>query len=77
MRFYPEFNLGPLFLLNDLATKIYEMKKREFVYKVKPSGQLATYFTKLKNHEEGAAVDTHRTIEVEKAHLPTNLWNNL
>ena len=58
MRFYPEFNLGPLFLLNDLATEIYEMKKREFVYKVKPSGQLATYFTKLKNHEEGAAVDS-------------------
>jgi hypothetical protein len=44
---------------------------------VNPSGQLATYSTQLKHHEEGASVDTHRTIEVEKAHLPTSLWNNL
>ena len=77
MHSHSEFNLGPLFLLNDLAAKIYEMKSREFVYRMKPSGQLATYFTQLKNHVEGAAVDTHRKIEVEKAHLPTSLWNDL
>lgn len=73
---YSEFNLGPLFLLDDLATKVYEMKRREFVFRLKPSGQLATYFTQLKNHVEGAAVDTHRMLEVEKAHLPTTLWKN-
>jgi hypothetical protein len=47
------------------------------VFRLKPSGHLATYFTQLKNHVEGAAVDTHRKLEVEKAHLTTSLWNNL
>ena len=30
------------------------MKKRELVYKTKPSGQLASYYGKLNNHIEGA-----------------------
>ena len=71
---YPEFNLGPLFLLKDLASIIYERMKKNYVYKRKPSGRLSTYFTQLKNHIEGSAVDTHRNLEVDKAHLPVSLW---
>ena len=50
------------------------MKNREFVYRKKPTGRLATYFPRLRNHVEGAAVDTHRRLEVERAHLPVSLW---
>ena len=74
---YPEFNLGPLFMLKDLASQIYEKKKRNYVFKRKPSGHLATYFTRLRNNVEGSAVDTHRRLEAEKAHLPTSIWNSV
>ena len=70
----PEFNLGPLFCLQDLATKIFEIKKCKFVYKTKTRGQLASYYGKLNNHIKGAAVDTYRKLEVENAHLPISLW---
>ena len=50
------------------------MKKRELVYKTKPSGQLASYYGKLNNHIEGAAVDTYSKLEVQKAHLTISLW---
>ena len=74
---YPEFNLGPLFMLKDLASQIYEKKKRNYVFKRKPSGRLATYFTRLRDNVEGSAVDTHRRLEAEKAHLPTSIWNSV
>ena len=70
----PECNLGPLFLLKDLASLIYEKKNKNYVYKRKPSGRLATYYTQLRDHVEGSAVDTHRRLEAEKARLPTGLW---
>ena len=31
-------------------------------------------FARLRDHVEGSAVDTHRRLEAEKAHLPTSLW---
>lgn len=60
--------------MKDLACLIYEKTKRNYVFKRKPCGRLATYFTQLNNHVEGAAVDTHRRQEAEKAHLPISLW---
>ena len=57
-----------------MVYNIYNMKNREFVYRKKPTGRLATYFPRLRNHVEGAAVDTHRRLEVERAPLPVSLW---
>ena len=71
---YPEFNLGPLFLLKDLAGLIYEKRKKNYVFKRKPGGSLVSHFSLLRDTVEGAAVDTHRKVEIEKAHLPTSLW---
>ena len=64
-------------MLKDLASQIYEKNKRNYVFKRKPSGHLATYFTRLRNNVEGSAVDTHRRLEAEKAHLPTSIWNSV
>ena len=61
-------------MMKDLACMIYEKKKKQYVYQKKPSGQLSTYFARLRDHEEGSAVDTHRRLEAEKAHLPTSIW---
>ena len=57
-----------------MVYNIYNMKNREFVYRKKPTGCLATYFPRLCNHVEGAAVDTLRRQEVERAHMPVSLW---
>ena len=70
----PEFNLGPLFLLDSVAQKMFEMKKRDYVYKKTSSGNLSTHFSRLADCREGAAVSTLRRLEVDKAHLPTDLW---
>ena len=64
-------------MMKDLASQIYEKNKRNYVFKRKPSGRLATYFKQLRDHVEGSAVDTHRRIEAEKAHLPTSIWKSV
>ena len=42
---------------------------KNYVFKRKPGGSLVSHFSKLRG-----AVDTHRKVEIEKAHLPTSLW---
>ena len=69
-----EFNLGPLHLLHNLAEKIYDLKPVKYICRKTPAGSLATHFSRLRNHEEGAAVDTFRKMGEERAHLPTRLW---
>ena len=70
----PEFNLGPLFLLDMVAQKMFAMKKRDFIYRKTSAGTLSTHFSRLADCREGAAVSTLRKLEVDKAHLPTALW---
>ena len=47
---------------------------KNYVFKRKPGGSLVSHFSKLRDTVEGTAVDTHRKVEIEKAHLPTSLW---
>ena len=61
-------------MLEDLAETIYSLRKKEYVYKRTPKGELATRFSRLRDPEEGAAVATFRQLERDKAHMPTNLW---
>ena len=71
----PEFNLGPLFKMEGLVQKVYELKRREYVYKKKPSGALSTHY--LVDPEEGSSTRTYRRIQVEKSHLPMQFWEQL
>ena len=72
---YLEFNLGPLFLRGNLAEKIFNLKKKDYVYKKYSSGQLATRYSHLVDCDEDAAVSTKRRLQEEKAHMPTDIWN--
>ena len=71
---FPAFNLGPLFLLDNLAKKIFDLKKREYIYKKTKTGHLSSHFSDLSDVTEGSAVATYRRLQVEKAHLPTSIW---
>jgi len=71
----PEFNLGPLFLLHNLAERMLGLRKRDYLYRRKAhNGPLSSHFSRLANHEEGAAVSILRKVDVDKAHLPVKLW---
>ena len=71
----PEFNLGLLHLLGDVAEKIYDLKFREYVYRqTKKKGIFNTRISRLANPEEGSAVKSWRKREGDKAHLPVDLW---
>ena len=71
----PEFNLGPLHLLRNVAEKMYELKPREYVYRqTKKKGIFNTRTSRLADPEEGSAVKSWRQQEVQKAHLPVDLW---
>ena len=72
---YFEFNLGSLFLCGNLAEKIFNLKKKEYVYKRYSSGQLATHYSHMVDCDEDAAVSTARRLQEEKAHMPTDIWN--
>ena len=71
----PEFNLGPLHLLHNVAEKMYELKPREYVYRqTKKKGIFNTRALRLADPEEGSAVKSFRQQQVQKAHLPVDLW---
>ena len=75
--FVPEFNLGLLFKMENLVRKVYELKRREYVYKKKASGALFSHFQNLVDPEEGSSTSTYRRIQMEKSHLPMKFWENL
>ena len=59
----PEFNLGPLFLLQWLAEKMYELKHQEFIYrKNTKTGFFNTRLSQLADAAEGSAVKTWREM---------------
>jgi hypothetical protein len=57
-----------------LAEKMYNLRRREYVYKKTATGGLASHFSRLADSKEGSAVKTHRRLEVEKAHMPVDMW---
>ena len=63
--------------MEGLVSKIYSLKKREFIFKRKASGALVTPITKLVNHVEGSSTNTYRRIQCEKSHLPVNFFEDM
>ena len=70
-----EFNVGPVFLLNNMIEKLYNLRKRDFIYKTNEEGIMSSHFSKVVDSEEGSAVKTYRKQQLEKAHLPVDIWN--
>ena len=50
---------------------MYTMRPREYVY-----GSLATHWSRLADVDSGSAVKTYRQLQIEKAHLPVELWES-
>ena len=73
----PEFNLGPLHLLNDVAQQMYDLKYREYIYRKTQGGLFKTRPSRLADAEEGSAVKSRRETEVNKAHLPVEMWKKM
>ena len=71
---YLKFNLGPLFMMEDVIQAVYDLKNKEYIYKRKASGALSTHFSLLADHVEGSAIKAYRETQVKKAHLPVKLW---
>ena len=71
---FAEFNLGPLFALDQLVEKMYNLNPRQYTYSRTATGKLSTHFSRLADTEEGSSVKTYRKRQVDKAHLPLNVW---
>ena len=70
-----EFNLGPLFLLENLADEIYRLRPRDYIYRRKENGALSSFYKRLADPVEGSSVTTYRSQQMERAHLPVTLWS--
>ena len=73
----PEFNLGPLHELEPLIKKVYELRRHEYIYKRKASGNLVSHFSVLADPEEGSSIKTYRKRQSEKCHLPIKFFSEL
>ena len=63
--------------MEGLVNKIYSLKKREFIFKRKVSGALATPITQFINYVEDSSTKTYRRIQCEKSHLPVNFFEDM
>ena len=55
---------------------MYTMNPREYVLKKCEDGSLATRWSRLADVNTGSAVKTYRQLQIEKAHLPIELWES-
>ena len=62
-------------MMDKTIDKMFHMKKREYIYRRKESGELASHFSYLADVEQGSAVKTFRKQQQEKARLPVDIWN--
>ena len=69
-----EFNLGPPFLLEGLARRMFCLRRTNYLYKKKPDGSFATRISRLKDLEHGCTITNYRNRQVDKSHLPVDLW---
>ena len=62
--------------LDEAVHLMYTMRPREYVYKKSEDGSLATHWSRLADVDSGSAVKTYRQLQIEKAHLPVELWES-
>ena len=65
-------NLGPQLLLEPLMKTVYEMDKKEYLYKLTSTGVFA--IRGLKEYELGAAIRGRRKAEEEASRFPKQFW---
>ena len=55
---------------------MFTMRPREYVYKKSEDGSFAIHWSRLADVDSGSTVKTYRQLQIEKAHLPVELWES-
>ena len=63
--------------MEGLVNKIFNLKKRDYIYKKKCTGVLSTHFSQLTDPIEGSSTSTYRRIQCDKSHLPIKFWEGM
>ena len=70
---YLEFNLGPTYLTEKLVRSVYELRKKEYLYKETSVGGLTHWVTERVD-SCGSALKTYRKEQLEKSCFPAEFW---
>ena len=66
--------LGPTFMSEKLVEEVYQLRKKDYLYKETSTGELATHYTHLVDKNHGAAIRTYRAEQELKSRLPRAFW---
>ena len=53
---------------------MYELRKKEYLYKENNQGSLVTSVSRLADEQFGSALKTFRKIQEEKSMFPSEFW---
>ena len=70
---YLEFNLGPTYLTEKLVRSVYELCKKEYLYKETSVGGL-THWVSERVDSCSSALKTYKKDQLEKSHFPAEFW---
>ena len=70
---YLEFNLGPTYLTEKLVSSVYELHKKEYLYKETSVGGV-THWANERVNNCGSALKTYRKEQHEKSRFPAEFW---
>ena len=70
---YLEFNLGPTYLTEKLLGSVYELRKKEYIYKETASGGVA-YWASTRVDYCGSALKTYRKEQLENSRFAAEFW---
>lgn len=63
-------------MLEDLCEEVYEIRKKEYIYKLDEKGRFVTemHGHRLVNRDLGSAVSTFRKDQTLKSKFPADFW---
>ena len=70
---YLEFNLGPTHLTENLVRSVYQLRKKDYLYKETSVGGLTHWVTERVD-SCGSALKTYRKEQFEKSCFPAEFW---
>ena len=70
---YLEVNLGPTYRSEALATEVFELRKKEYIYKEDNHGRVMNA-NKVVSPKYGSAITTYRKNQDKKSRFPAIFW---
>ena len=69
-----EFNLGPQHMKEDLVENVYNIMRKQYIFKRTSDCKLVSSVSKFVDQTHGAANRTFRSNEEKKSKLPLDFW---